>query len=128
MDSPAIRIAVVALAGAVGAIARWGTSKAAQALLGQAWPYGTIVVNVVGCFVFGLVIEMLRHAPSAEDTRRLFWLTGFCGAYTTFSTFAFDVVELETSRGLTYAALNVGLHLVLGFAALLVGMALGRAF
>ena len=128
MNSLVVRIAVVALAGAVGAVARWGTSKAAQAWLGPAWPYGTLVVNVVGCFVFGTVIEMLRHAPSAEDARRLFWLTGFCGAYTTFSTFAFDVVELEATRGLSYAALNVGLHLLLGFAALRVGMAVGRAF
>jgi CrcB protein len=128
MSSIALRIIVVAVAGAVGALARWGTSKASHALLGSAWPVGTLVVNVVGCFVFGVVVELLRHAPSADDARRLFWLTGFCGAYTTFSTFAFDVIELESSRGLTFAALNVALHLALGLVAVLVGLAVGRLF
>lgn len=128
MSPLAFRLAIVAVSGAIGALARWSTSKAAHALLGEAWPIGTLVVNVVGCFVFGFVFEDLRHAPPADDVRRLFWLTGFCGAYTTFSTFVFDVVELEASRGLGFAALNVGLHLGLGLLALLTGLATARLF
>jgi CrcB protein len=121
------RIVLVAVAGAIGALARWGTSVASQALLGRAWPVGTLVVNVVGCFVFGWVFEELRHDPSpSHDVRRLFWLTGFCGAYTTFSTFAFDLVELQASRGLGLAALNMALHLGLGLVAIVAGLAVGR--
>ena len=119
---------IVAAAGALGAVARWGTSKAAQALLGPKWPVGTLVVNVVGCFVFGLVVALLRHDPRPESNARLLWLTGFCGAYTTFSTFAFDVIELEATRGLSYAAANVGLHLTLGLGGLLLGLAAARLF
>lgn len=120
------RIVIVAAAGAIGALARWGTSVASQQLLGRAWPVGTLVVNIVGCFVFGWVFEVLRHAPSPDDARRLFWLTGFCGAYTTFSTFAFDLVELHAQRGLGFAALNVVLHLGFGLAAVVAGLAVGR--
>jgi len=122
------RILLVAAAGAVGAVARWGTAYAARAYLGAAWPIGTLIVNVVGCFVFGFAYELLRHAHGPESTWRLVWLTGFCGAYTTFSTFAFDVFELHDERGLVYAAANVGLHLVLGLAGLVAGIVLARLF
>jgi fluoride exporter len=121
------RIFLVAAAGAVGSVARWGTAKAAQAWLGSTWP-GTLLVNVIGCFVFGLAYELMRHAHGPESTWRLVWLTGFCGAYTTFSTFAFDVLELNLERGLIDAAANVGLHLVLGLAALIAGIAPARLF
>jgi CrcB protein len=122
------RILLVAAAGAVGAVARWGTARAAHAWLGSAWPIGTLIVNVVGCFAFGFAYELMRHAHGPESSWRLVWLTGFCGAYTTFSTFAFDVVELQVERGLVYAAANIGLHLLLGFAALVVGTAVARLF
>lgn len=124
----AVRLLIVAAAGAAGAVARWGTSKGVHALCGDRWPVGTIVVNVVGCFVFGFVATLLRHQPSGESPARLLWLTGFCGAYTTFSTFAFDVVELQATRGMTAAAANVGLHLAIGIGALLLGVAVARLF
>lgn len=121
-----LRIVVVAVAGAIGALARWGASTGAHALLGRAWPIGTLIVNVVGCFIFGFVFESMRSEEAAHDVRRLLWLTGFCGAFTTFSTFAFDVVELETHRGALAAALNTALHVGLGVAAVVVGQTLGR--
>jgi CrcB protein len=128
-----LRILLVAGAGAVGAVARWGTAKLAQTWLAQtrfgpAWPIGTLVVNVVGCFVFGLAYELMRHAHGPDSNWRLIWLTGFCGAYTTFSTFAFDVFDLQVERGLFSAAGNIGLHLILGLAALVAGMGLARLY
>ena len=122
------QVLIVAASGAAGAVTRWGTSVAAQNLLGKAWPVGTLAVNVVGCFVFGAAYELTRHTHELQPSARLFWLTGFCGAYTTFITFAFDVVELHTTRGLTFAALNVALHLALGLVALVVGLNIGRMF
>lgn len=124
----AVHIAIVAGAGAVGALARWGTSMLVQSVFGKAWPVGTLVVNVLGCFVFGVAFEMTRHHFPEHPETRLLWLTGFCGAFTTFSTFAFDVLELHTGSGLAQAALAVGLHLTLGIAAIVGGLALGRFF
>lgn len=117
------RLLLVAAAGATGSLARWGLSHATQAITGPRWPYGTLLVNVLGCFVFGVVVEMLRHRIG-HDHLRLLFLTGFCGAFTTFSTFAYDTFTLQTDRGLVWAGVNVLLHLGLGIAALLLGMAL----
>ncbi len=129
MNSLTLRIVVVAVSGAFGALTRWGVSHVAIAWFGLTWwPVGTLTVNVLGCFVFGAAYEWMRHTHAADSPWRALWLTGFCGAFTTFSTFAFDVVELHTTRGLAWAALNVALHLALGIGALVVGMVLGRAW
>ena len=120
------RLLCVALAGAVGSLARWGMSHGAQSLLGHRWPWGTLVVNVLGCFLFGLVIEVSRGRVD-EAFLRLLLLTGLAGAFTTFSTFAFDTWQLHHDRGLLWAGLNVTLHLAAGLSALVLGLAAGRA-
>ena len=122
----ATQVLIVAAAGAVGAVARWGTSVLAQNWLGKSWPVGTLIVNVLGCLIFGLAFELTRHSHELQPNARLLWLTGFCGAFTTFSTFAFDLYELHTTRGLALAAANAALHLVLGLAAIILGLAVGR--
>ncbi|MBX7165109.1 MAG: CrcB family protein [Pirellulales bacterium] len=130
-DALWVRIVCVAAAGAVGALARWGVSRGSHLLLGSAWPYGTLAVNVVGCFFFGLVWSWLRSQPP-NDLLRLTLLTGFAGAFTTFSTFAFDTYELAAGRGelqglsLLQPALNIAAHLVLGMLAIIAGLSLGR--
>ena len=128
MTSLALRIAIVAVSGAVGAVARWSVSVGAQSLLGKSWPIGTLIVNVVGCFVFGLAEAFIQRNYPVDNAWRLVWLTGFCGAFTTFSTFAFDLVELQTTRGLVWAAANAGLHLTLGLAAVVLGTIIGRSW
>lgn len=128
MTSISLRIAIVAVSGAVGALARWGTSVGAHAWLGKAWPFGTLIVNVVGCFVFGFADAIIQRNHPPHSEWRLLWLTGFCGAFTTFSTFAFDLVELHTTRGIIWAAANAGLHLTLGLTAVVVGAILGRGW
>jgi CrcB protein len=116
------RILLVAAAGAAGSLARWGLSHATQTLTGPRWPAGTLLVNLLGCFVFGAVAELLRHRIG-HDHLRLLMLTGFCGAFTTFSTFAYDTLRLHTDHGLAWSSVNVLLHLGLGLTALLLGMA-----
>lgn len=128
MSSLALRIVIVAVSGAIGALSRWGVATASHAWLGRGWPIGTLIVNIVGCFVFGVAYESMRHTHAADSAWRLLWLTGFCGAFTTFSTFAFDLVELHTTRGIVWAAVNVALHLVLGLAAVVGGAMIGRSW
>jgi CrcB protein len=120
------RLLCVALAGAAGSLARWGVSHASQSLLGHRWPYGTLAVNLLGCFLFGVVIELSRDRVD-EALLRLVLLTGLAGAFTTFSTFAFDTWQLHHDRGLGWAGLNMALHLTLGLASLVLGLAAGRA-
>jgi CrcB protein len=116
------------MAGAAGALARWGLSRFVQRVAGTAWPYGTLAVNVLGCFFFGLVIAAFRDRVPADSPWRLLLLTGFAGAFTTYSTFAFESWELASDRHLLGAAVNVALHLGLGLAAVGLGLISGRIF
>jgi CrcB protein len=123
-DALWFRILVVAAAGAVGALARWGTSAAVVAITGRPvpWNFGTLSVNVLGCFVLGTIAA----AVEPRSATGLAIVTGFLGAYTTFSAFAFDTHLLIVERGLLAATLNVTLHVGLGLIALVLGIALGR--
>src|SRR5262245_11105364 len=108
-----VNLMCVALAGAAGAVARWGTAHFVDAVAGKTWPWGTFVVNVLGCFVFGFGYQIfdLRAVPP-NSPQRLLLLTGFLGAYTTFSTFAFDTYDINSRAGMVWAFANVASQVV----------------
>ena len=117
------------MAGAAGALCRWGVTELARSIGGPAWTswhFGTLAVNLIGCFAFGLLFIILRPYTEAGNPVGLIVLTGFIGAFTTFSAFAFDTYDMQTNFGMLRAGLNVLLHVGLGFMALIAGMALGR--
>ena len=120
-----LRCVCVAAAGAVGALTRWGVMRGMQSAGTDIW-WGTLAVNAIGCLIFGLVHQLFREELAQHSLWRLIWLTGFCGALTTFSSFAFDLWTLNTTRGTLQAASYCAAQLFIGLAALLVGMALGR--
>jgi CrcB protein len=78
----------VALGGSIGAIARYIITIFAQDLWGLSFPYGTLIVNSVGSFLAGFFLTFLVGRFNAEESIRLFFFTGFLGAFTTFSSFA----------------------------------------
>ena len=123
-----IKIAIVAAAGALGSLSRWGVSHVVTQSLGQRAHYGTLAVNLIGCLLFGIAFERISHSDNPSEHLRLFFLVGFLGAFTTFSTFAFDTHHLHTNHGLWTAGGNVLLNLVLGIVALVLGFLIGRAF
>lgn len=125
-DHVLLRVTCVAVAGAAGAVARWGVSRLTHRILGTAWPYGTLAVNVLGCFFFGLVFAAFQDRIAPDSPWRLLLLTGFAGAFTTYSTFAFESWDLAARGHPLWAAANVALHLTLGFAAVGLGLAAGR--
>lgn len=113
--------------GALGTVARAEISAWVQRTAGQGFPWGTVAVNLLGSFLFGLVWSASDGMPRAADVR-LSALTGFMGAFTTFSTLVFDVEQLgETSR-LAAAAGNLALQNVGGIACMIAGLAAGRVF
>lgn len=129
----------VAVGGSVGALARYGAGLAAAKLWGKAFPWGTLLVNVIGCFIMGIVMELMldleaRSAETITPALRLqmaFWrqgvAIGFLGALTTFSTFGADTLrELEGGRPLISLA-NVVANLVLSLVAVWLGVSLMRA-
>jgi len=132
-------IVFVAVGGSVGALARYGVGLAAAKFLGRGFPWGTLLVNVAGCFVMGIVMELMldleaRSPDSISPSLRLqmaIWrqgvAIGFLGALTTFSTFGADTLrELEGGRPLI-SLTNVVANLALSLAAVWFGVALMRA-
>lgn len=117
---------LVILGGAVGAPVRYLTDLYVRDRLGGAFPWGTLVVNLVGAFVLGLV------AGAASASALPHWAltlvgTGFCGALTTFSTFSYETVRLTEAGNWRAACANVAVSLVAGLAAVAVGWLAGSA-
>ena len=114
----------VALGGAIGSAARYLTNVGAARLFGAGFPWGTIIVNVAGSFLMGLLVALLVQ----RDAMRLvpFLMTGILGGFTTFSAFSLDAVKLWQGGEPTVAAAYVVFSVLLSIAALMLGMALFR--
>ena len=122
-----IQALLVALGGAIGSVLRYYVGQWALRLMGPAFPWGTLTVNVVGCFVIGLFTELIARKFNASVELRLLLVTGFLGGFTTFSAFSLDAISLfergEAVAGGVYIAASVGLSM----AAVISGLAVMRA-
>ena len=119
------KILSVALGGAMGASIRYMVTLWSLERLGSGYPYGTLMVNLVGCLMIGTLSVIVGALPGHEWLKALL-VTGFLGALTTFSTFAHETwADLEAGR-LLVPALNVVISVILGFALVALGLRLGR--
>ncbi len=120
------KLMLIAMGGGMGALARYGMAGAVQRYLGAGFPWGTAVVNLLGCFLFGMVwTTSAERGWLGSDTRTVL-LVGFMGAFTTFSTFASETGQLLADSELLAACGNVMLQVVAGIGALFLGIAVGR--
>jgi CrcB protein len=115
-------VLLAATGGALGSSARYLVSIGAGKLLGMGFPWGTLIVNIVGCFVMGLLVGLGATRLTISDEARVFIATGILGGFTTFSAFSADVLLLIERRHFGLAALyltgSVGLSLLAVFAGL----------
>jgi len=118
---------LVGAGGFAGAVARLLVAQLVTARLGMLLPYGTLVVNVSGCFLLGLVLGLLAGGAAPHPVVRPLVATGFIGAYTTFSTFGAETILLFEEGSLLLGALYVLLSVSLGLGATVLGLAVGRA-
>ena len=114
----------VAVGGAIGACLRFGMTELLVLLLGRHFPYGTLVVNVVGSFVMGLAYALISHGHVLEHPMKPLLMVGILGALTTFSSFALDTVVLLQHGAYLKALLNIALNLFLCLAMVVLGMQL----
>jgi CrcB protein len=119
---------VVAGGGALGAVARFGVVRLSAALFGPAFPYGTLIVNVAGSLIAGILFVRLTEFGSGalDNTLRSLLAIGFLGAFTTFSAFSVETLQLFERTSLAAAGWNVVLNLGLCLGACAVGLWLGR--
>ncbi|NUQ63869.1 MAG: fluoride efflux transporter CrcB [Pirellulales bacterium] len=116
----------MALAGALGTLLRYWLAGVVQNAVGTLFPWGTAVVNLTGCLLFGLLVAVLEGRFAFSGETRIVLLTGFMGAFTTFSTFAFETEQLLESSEWALAAGNLTLQNLVGLVALFLGLTLGR--
>ncbi|MFC1757695.1 fluoride efflux transporter CrcB [Planctomycetota bacterium] len=117
----------IAMGGAFGAVSRFIISEATQRRWAGDFPIGTLTVNLIGCFLIGLVLQLGSQAEWLSPSLRALLVTGFLGALTTFSTFGHDTIRCAESS-LTHALLNIGLQVVLGLAAVVLGITVARFY
>lgn len=119
-------ILYIAVAGGLGALGRYSISGLAQRIFGDAFPYGTLVVNILGSFLLGFVMQASMNTDLFPRNLRLAVTIGFLGAFTTFSTFSYETLGyIEDGAWLT-AGLNILTNVVPGIVAVFLGILLGR--
>lgn len=119
-----MEIVYLALAGAAGAVARWGFSGGMVRLFGPAFPLGTLGENLIGCFLIGVVMQLAERTTLLSVEARTVIAVGFIGTFTTFSTFEYETLRLARHGEAWAAGLNLALNMVLGLALVWAGMAL----
>ena len=103
---------LIAVAGALGTLARFLANVGAQRLLGDRFPYGTFAVNVVGSFVIGAAMTYFVSRDAMDSHLRMALTIGFLGGFTTYSSFALETVQMLEKRQPGAAAAYVGLTLI----------------
>lgn len=120
------KLLLLAVAGSLGTLARYGLAGMVHRIDGASFPWGTAAVNIIGCFAAGLLWTLFENRwPVTGETRTII-LVGFMGAFTTFSAFILESGELVRAAQWMLAGMNVMLQIGLGFVALYAGMTLAR--
>lgn len=120
---------LVGAGGFIGSGLRYVVATSTQRLFPYSvFPYGTVTVNVLGCFLIGYLFHTLETRELFDPALKLFLLAGVLGGFTTFSAFSLENLLLAQDSRATIALLNIGVQVVLGFAAAWAGMALARLF
>ena len=104
---------LVSAGAAIGGALRYGISNYIQRHISVIFPYGTLVVNVVGSFILGLIMFYLNDKELISNDFRLFLAVGFCGGFTTFSTFSYETLNLIKDAEFLLAFYNVILNVIL---------------
>ena len=120
------KIACIGLAGALGALCRYWLAGFVQQMTGQGFPLGTAMVNILGCFLFGFIATLIDERMVLPPEAKVYLLTGFMGAFTTFSTYTFETASLIRYSQWLLAGANILGQTLLGLMFLFMGIFLAR--
>ncbi len=122
-----LKYLVVGVGGFLGAVARYVVATYIGSRYGVRFPYGTFVINISGYFLIGFIVTLLARTTASQYWRYSIPI-GFIGAYTTFSTFEYETLRAVQDGQMITGLLNVALSVIVGFAAVWAGAAIGRVF
>ena len=122
------RALLITFGGALGTLLRYLTSLAAARWFGAEFPYGTLIVNLSGAFIIGVVQQLGAEQALIPDNARLFLTTGMMGGLTTYSTFSYETVRLMESGAWHHAWINILVTTVICLSLCFLGIGIGRAF
>ncbi len=120
------QVLFVGLGGAAGSILRYLTSVVTLKFYSASFPVATFIVNVIGCFLAGLIFGSITQESAEAQNLKVLLLTGFCGGFTTFSAFALENVRLMNSGNLSTAVLYTIASIVAGLLAAWLGLSITR--
>ena len=115
-------LVIIGIGSFLGGISRYLVQQYVQRYFPSAIPWGTFSVNITGCFLIGVIYALATRGNLLSPEWRLFLATGFCGGFTTFSTFAYENVSMVFDREYYYTAIYILLSVVLGFGAVHAGI------
>jgi CrcB protein len=126
-DGWLMKMLLVMAGGSIGALSRYAVSLWAARFLGTRFPWGTLAVNLSGCFLIGLAFALAERGLSIMNpSMRLFFITGYLGALTTFSTFGLETVNSLREGTYLVAVSNILANNIIGAALVILGMLVGR--
>lgn len=120
------KLGLLAVAGMIGTLSRYWVSGFTYQIFGSKFAYGTLAVNVIGCLLFGLVSTLADERMLISTNTRFILLTGFMGAFTTFSTFSFETMQYMGDRQFMLAFINIAVSCLLGFGGIVSGTFIAR--
>lgn len=116
----------VAVGGALGAVSRYGLDRWIEERVEASFPWSTFLINVTGCFAVGFLVVAVVDRERAPQWLRVGLVVGFCGGYTTFSTFAQEALDLVEGRAVALALVYAACSVVIGLAAVFAGAKLAE--
>lgn len=121
-------ILLVGAGGAIGSVARFLSQQMIARYYPSSFPWGTLIVNIVGCFIIGIVYAFGEKGNLLSPEMRLLLATGFCGGFTTFSTFAYENISLMREGELLYTFLYIAASIIVGFLAAYIGIFVVKSY